>query len=75
MSAEGKDYTQLHRLVGRAVEEPEFAARLLDPKERPAALRDVGIDPTPETLHEITHSLNHLRAVYEAFGGDTRLAS
>ncbi len=75
MTAEANGGSQIHELVGKAVQEPDFAARLLDREQQAEALREVGIDPTDEVLHELNHSLHHLRQMWEAFGGNYKMAS
>jgi hypothetical protein len=60
--------SKLHELIGKAIEDQAFADRIVDPKQQAAALQDVGIDPTPEILEELNHSIHHLRHIWETFG-------
>jgi hypothetical protein len=76
MEGESNDWkSQVHALVGKAATDDEFVNLLLDPRTRPEALKAVGIEPTAENLHEVTHALNHMREVWQAFRGDDRMAS
>jgi len=67
MYSEGEK-SKLHELIGKAIGDEEFAARIVDPEQQAAALQDVGIDPTPEVLEELNHSIHHLRHMWESFG-------
>lgn len=77
MSAESNaENSKLHELLGRALRDQEFANRVLDPGTQAEALKEVGIEPTPEVLHEVNHSADHLRNLWQTFGADpTKMAS
>ncbi len=60
--------SRLHELLGRAISDDDFARRVVDPETRAEALKEVGIDPTPEILHEVSHSIEHLEQVWKSFG-------
>jgi hypothetical protein len=66
--------SKLHELIGKAITDEEFALRILDPEQQARALEEVGIDPTPEVLEELNHSLHHLRHLWDTFG-NPKLAS
>lgn len=65
--SEGGD-SKLHELLGKAIRDEGFAARIVDPEQQAAALQEMGIDPTPEILDELNHSIHHLRYLWESFG-------
>jgi len=60
--------SKLHELLGKAITDQEFASRIVDPERQAAALEELGIDPTPEVLEELNHSIHHLRHLWESFG-------
>jgi hypothetical protein len=60
--------SKLHELLGKAITDEAFAAKIVDPERQAEALQEVGIEPTPEVLEELNHSIHHLRHLWETFG-------
>lgn len=59
--------SELHKILTKALNEPAFAAKL---KNSPAdALKDVGVQATPEKLAALSESVNSLAKAHQVFGG------
>lgn len=59
--------SDLQKVLTKALSDPTFAAKL---KKSPAdALKDVGVDPTPERVAALTESVNSLMQTNQTFGG------
>ncbi|HEY1011762.1 MAG TPA: Franean1_4349 family RiPP [Herpetosiphonaceae bacterium] len=57
----------IQTLVGKAVSDPAFAQRLVDQPE--AALREAGIEPTPDMVDALKSiDVESLQALAAAFG-------
>ena len=48
MVASNENQAAFHRLVGRALYDSGFRARLMDPKQRPGALAEAGLSVSPQ---------------------------
>jgi hypothetical protein len=60
---------EFHTLIGRAMNDPAFRAKLIDPDQRAQALRQVGIEnPTREQLTAIGEAFEAIERVSTAFG-------
>ena len=74
----GESYEKDHRfhtLLGRALLDAEFRARLLqDPEGRASALREVGFAATDEELKAVGQAVDSIGDLAEQFG-DIRAAS
>ena len=58
-------------LIGKALVDDEFRAKLLDPGQRVAALQEIGVDnPTPAQLQALQNSITALQALNGAFQKD-----
>jgi hypothetical protein len=58
-----------HNLIGRAMDDGEFRAMLINPAQRTQALRQVGIqDPTPDQLAAINAALEAIERAADTFG-------
>ena len=56
-------------LLGRAIIDEKFQSRLLDPKTRVAALKEVGISrPTKVQLTALENAIQALRTMHGTFG-------
>lgn len=70
----GWENSKLHELIGKAITDQDFAARILDPERQAEALKEMSIDPTPEVLEELNLAINHLEHLWESFSAP-KLAS
>jgi hypothetical protein len=59
---------EFHSLVGRALIDHAFRDRVLDPRQQEAALKEMGIDPTPAVLDSLNQSIDALTALSAHFG-------
>jgi hypothetical protein len=66
--------SRLHVLIERAITDQDFADRIVDPEQQAGALEEMGFEPTPDVIHELNHSIDHLRSLWETFG-ETKYAS
>jgi hypothetical protein len=57
----------LHSLLGRALIDLEFRARLLDEGQQKAALEEVGITPTPDVLTALNSAIGALMELSSTF--------
>lgn len=65
------DLTDFERLMQAAILDHDFASRLVLCPDN--ALKELGIEVTPEKLHALADCVNPLSEAYEAFGGIKRL--
>ena len=57
-------------MVGKALLDPDYQAKLLDPKTREAALKDIGVThPTQEQLDAIENAKGTLEDLSGVFSG------
>lgn len=60
---------RFHMLIGRALVDEEYRAKLLDPSTRAAALKDIGIArPTKNQLTAVENAITALRTMNGTFG-------
>lgn len=58
-----------HQLLGRALIDVAFRKKLLDPKSRGEALKDIGIaKPTKQQLQALQNAITALETLYGSFG-------
>jgi hypothetical protein len=59
--------TELQQILDRAIKDPAFSARLKNDTE--GALKDAGIEATPQKVSALKESVASLLKTHEAFGG------
>jgi hypothetical protein len=64
------DDSKFYALIGRALMEPEFRARILDGGQQADALAELGIDPNDDVLDQLNGSIEAINtlASHDAFG-------
>ena len=64
------DESKFYALLGRALIDPDFRARILDTEQQADALGEIDIQPSEEVLAELNASIGAIRALadHEAFG-------
>jgi hypothetical protein len=68
------DESQFYAILGRALADPDYRLRLVDPNLREGALRDAGVEPSAKVLEALADAIKSLDALSESFG-DVRIAS
>ena len=63
-----KNEAAFHQLVGRALYDSAFRARLMDPGQRAGALAEVGFAPTSEQAASLERTLNAVQDLSRALG-------
>ena len=61
--------SRFHGLVGRALTDPEYRERLLDPEQRSEAMQEANVDPTEETLEAIQNAIDAITNLTAQIGG------
>lgn len=59
--------SDLHKILTKALNDPSYAAALKKDPEQ--AMRQVGVEPTPEKVKALSHSVDSLAKAHEFFGG------
>lgn len=64
------DESKFYALLGKALMEPEFRARVLDTGQQADALAEVGIDPSDDVLEQLNASIEAINtlASHDGFG-------
>jgi hypothetical protein len=58
-------------LIGKALVDPDYRAKLLDPAKRVAALQEVGVtNPSPAQLQALQNSITAMQSLYGVFQKD-----
>ena len=58
-------------LIGKALVDEEYRAKILDPAQRVAALQEVGVaNPSPAQLQALQNSITALQSLYGVFQKD-----
>jgi hypothetical protein len=58
-----------HTLIGRAMDDTEFRSRLIDPKRRSEALKEVGIhNPSERQMSALNAALEAIERAADTFG-------
>jgi hypothetical protein len=64
-----QDPGDFHKLIGRAMDDGEFRAMLINPAQRAQALKQVGIqDPTADQLAAINAAIEAIERAADTFG-------
>lgn len=63
----GSQQSKLHELIGKAITDQDFASRILDRGSQAEALKEMGVDPTPEVLEELNLAIGHLEHLWTSF--------
>ena len=62
--------SSFHEVLGRALTEPEYRARLMNKEDQAAALTEVlGAKPNADVLKKLNAAAKALDALAESFGG------
>jgi len=64
------DESPFHAMLGKALVDADFRARLMDPEQQADALSSIGIEPTREVLNELNQSIEALSQLSQAFGDE-----
>jgi hypothetical protein len=62
------DDSKFYALLGRALMEPEFRARVLDTGRQAAALKEVGIEADGAALGQLNDSIKAIDQLASSFG-------
>lgn len=58
------------KVLKKVVEDPDFATRLSQHPD--AALKEVGVEPTPQKVQALQSAKSSLASAHQAFGGIAR---